>query len=59
MSHIFITGGTASEETVHVDQDHQWHMRTLARLAEATGDAASPIIATRHKGSVNLQAIGN
>ncbi len=37
----------ASEGKVHIDHDHQWHMRTLARLAEATG-GGSPIMATRH-----------
>ncbi|MEZ0267997.1 MAG: polynucleotide kinase-phosphatase, partial [Phycisphaerae bacterium] len=34
----------ATEGRVHVDQDHPWHMATLARLA-APG---SPIIATNH-----------
>jgi protein phosphatase len=54
----------ASEGKVHVDKDHLWHMKTLARLARA-GDGAEardaatrgdesrrgtwPIIATRHR----------
>lgn len=36
----------ASEGRVHTDQDHVWHMETLARLAEATPDL---FVATRHK----------
>ena len=35
----------ASEGAVHVDKDHVWHMRTLARLAEA----GPPLMATAHK----------
>jgi protein phosphatase len=38
----------ASEGTVHVEQDHVWHMQTLARLAEP-GGAPTPIIATRNR----------
>jgi polynucleotide kinase-phosphatase len=37
----------ASEGAVHVDKDHAWHMRTLARLADASGDGV--IMATRHE----------
>jgi len=36
----------ASEQKVHVDRDHGWHMQTLARLAAAA--PGSPLIATRH-----------
>ncbi len=36
----------ASEGKVHVDRDHLWHMRTLARLAEAM--PGTPLIATTH-----------
>jgi hypothetical protein len=36
----------AAEGRVFVDQDHLWHMRTLARLAEAA--PASPLMATTH-----------
>ena len=39
----------ASEGKVHIDKDHQWHMRTLARLAETAGEAPSPIMATRDR----------
>jgi protein phosphatase len=39
----------ASEDKVHIDQDHQWHMRTLARLAKTTADGTTPIVATRHR----------
>lgn len=39
----------ASENKVHIDQDHLWHMKTLARLAEASGSGPSPIVATRHR----------
>ena len=35
----------ASEGKVHVDKDHLWHMRTLAKLAEAGG----PLMATAHR----------
>jgi protein phosphatase len=37
----------ASEGRVHVDKDHVWHMRTLARLAEAA--PGSPLMATAHR----------
>src|SRR4051794_20483423 len=30
--------GTGSEDKGHVDRDHLWHMRTLARLADAPDD---------------------
>jgi protein phosphatase len=36
----------ASENKVHVDRDHLWHMQTLARLV---GDTVGPLIATRHR----------
>ena len=35
----------ASEGHVHTDKDHQWHMQTLAKLA----DGASPLMATNHR----------
>jgi protein phosphatase len=35
----------ASEGKVHVDQDHTWHMETVARLAEA----GPPMIATAYR----------
>ena len=37
----------ASEAHVHVDRDNLWHMRTLARLAEAAPQL--PLMATAHK----------
>ncbi len=37
----------ASEGAVHIDKDHVWHMRTLARLAEAA--PGSPIMATAYR----------
>ena len=37
----------ASQGKVHADQDHVWHMQTLAKLAEAAPDG--PIIATTHR----------
>ncbi|MGA2231936.1 MAG: polynucleotide kinase-phosphatase, partial [Tepidisphaeraceae bacterium] len=37
----------ASEGKVHVDQDHSWHMQTLARLADAA--PRTPLIATAHR----------
>ncbi len=37
----------ASEGRVHVDKDHRWHMRTLARLADAL--PGTPLIATAHQ----------
>jgi PNKP (polynucleotide 5'-kinase/3'-phosphatase) family adenylyltransferase-like protein len=37
----------ASEGHVHADKDHLWHMRTLARLAEAA--PGSPVLATTHR----------
>jgi predicted kinase/8-oxo-dGTP pyrophosphatase MutT (NUDIX family)/diadenosine tetraphosphatase ApaH/serine/threonine PP2A family protein phosphatase len=36
----------ASENAVHVDKDHLWHMRTLARLAD--GQAGEVLMATAH-----------
>ena len=35
----------ASEGRVHVEKDHAWHMKTLARLAEP----GTPLIATPHR----------
>jgi protein phosphatase len=32
----------ASERAVHIDQDHSWHMKTLAELAAADGDVLVP-----------------
>jgi protein phosphatase len=37
----------ASEGRVHVDKDHVWHMRTLARLAEAA--PGTSLVATSHR----------
>jgi PNKP (polynucleotide 5'-kinase/3'-phosphatase) family adenylyltransferase-like protein len=37
----------ASETNVYVDRDHQWHMQSLARLAEVA--ANGPIIATPYR----------
>lgn len=37
----------ASEGCVHLDRDHLWHMRTLARLADGAG--GGPLIATNHR----------
>jgi len=42
----------ASEGAVHTDKDHQWHMTTLGRLAEADREI---LLATPHS-IVNLQA---
>lgn len=42
----------ASEGAVHTDKDHQWHMTTLNRLAEADREI---LLATPHR-IVNLQA---
>jgi protein phosphatase len=39
----------ASEGKVHIDQDHQWHMQTLARLSESNNNGLSPILRTRHR----------
>jgi protein phosphatase len=36
----------ASEGSVHVDKDHLWHMKMLARLAST--DSGMPLIATSH-----------
>jgi protein phosphatase len=39
----------ASENKVHIDQDHQWHMLTMSRLAAGVVNEPTPVISTRHR----------